>query len=410
MWINAILLKKINERNNMTHSHFVETDNNNVGNILQPIFEKGFDGMTEVMASVLNIAMNIERQEYLQAGRYERSDERTGYANGYKTRGIKTRMGKVELNVPQVRNTEPYKPSMLECGQRQEKALTVAIAEMYVQGVSTRRVKKVMQELCGFDVSSAQVSKAAQELDVVLKKWRERPLGEIKVLIVDARYEKVRVDGCVVSCSLLTACGIDGKGCRSVLGTSVSLSEAEVHWRNFLESLLTRGMHGLEFIVSDNHSGLKAAIRGVMPGVSWQRCQFHLQQNAQAYITKKNLKISVANDIRTIFDAPDTNEASRLLKIYVEKYSKTQEKLALWMEENIPDGFAVFKLPQQMRKKLRTSNMLENLNKQIKRRTRLVGVFPNEQSLLRLASAILSEISDDWETGKKYLNMKGLVD
>jgi putative transposase len=392
----------------MTHSHFVELDNIKLDNILQPIFEKGFEGMSEVMAEILNIAMNIERQEYLKADAYERSADRIGYANGYKPRSIKTRVGKVEVQVPQVRGTEPYKPSMLEVGQRQEKALAVAVAEMYVQGVSTRKVKKVMQELCGFDVSSAQVSQAAKELDEVLEKWRQRPLGEITALILDARYEKVRMDGCVVSCALLTACGIDSKGYRQVLGTSVSLSEAEVHWRNFLESLLKRGMHGVKYIVSDSHTGLTGALRSVLPGVLWQRCQFHLQQNAQPYITKKSLKSNVANDIRTVFNAPDEKEASRLLKLYIEKYSKTQKELAVWMEDNIPDGFAVFQLPNHMRQKLRTSNMMENLNRQIKRRTGRVGAFTNEESLLRLASAILSEISDDWESNKRYLDMNGL--
>ena len=389
----------------MTH----EIESTTMDRILQPLIDNGFDGIGDAVQVLLNSAMLIEREKALGAGAYERSDSRDGYANGFKPRSLKTRVGKLELSVPQVRGSSaPFYPSVLERGQRNERALLLSLTEMYVQGVSTRKVSKIVERMCGFEVSSEQVSRATAEMDAVLDKWRKRPVGCVKALILDAFYENVRVDGAVVSCAVLVAIGILENGCRSVLGVSVSLSEAEVHWRQFIQGLKERGMHGVEFIVSDDHSGLKAALRSTLSGVPWQRCQFHLQQNAQAYVTKKDMKSDVAADIRDIFNAPSLKEAQRLLNLTVEKYAKTQSNLSAWMEENLPEGFTVFKLPPKARKRLRTSNAAENLHRQIRRRTKVAGLFPNENSLLRLVSAILSEISDEWETGKVYLNVKDI--
>ena len=376
--------------------------------VLQPLFERGFDGMQEVLATVLNVAMRLEREKALGAAPHERTEDRRGYANGFKPKGLKTRMGELALQVPQVRGDVSFYPSALERGQRGEKALALAAAEMYVNGVSTRRVRNIVETMCGFAISAAQVSEASKTLDVELVKWRHRPIGCIKALVLDALYEKVRIDGSVVSCAVLIASGIRQDGRRSILGISAKISEAEPHWRAFLQSLKERGLHGLAFIVSDNHEGLKAALRATFPGAPWQRCQTHLQRNAQAYITKADLRAPVAADIRAIFNAPSREEAERLLAAACEKYGKTQAKLAAWMEDNLPDGFAVFALPEPLRRRLRTSNMAESLNRQIRRRTRVVGLFPNEDSLLRLVSAILMEISEDWETDKIYLNMEAL--
>lgn len=389
----------------MTH----EIESTTMDRILQPLIDNGFDGIGDVVQALLNSAMLIEREKALGAGAYERSDSRDGYANGFKPRSLKTRVGKLELSVPQVRGaSEPFYPSVLERGQRNERALLLSLTEMYVQGVSTRKVSKIVERMCGFEVSSEQVSRACAEMDTALDKWRKRPIGCVKALIFDAFYENVRVDGAVVSCAVLVAIGILENGCRSVLGVSVSLSEAEVHWRQFIQGLKERGMHGVEFIVSDDHSGLKAALRSTLSGVAWQRCQFHLQQNAQSYVTKKDMKSDVAADIRDIFNAPSLKEAQRLLNLTVEKYAKTQSNLSAWMEDNLPEGFTVFMLPPEARKRLRTSNAAENLHRQIRRRTKVAGLFPNENSLLRLVSAILSEISDEWETGKVYLNVKDI--
>lgn len=314
-------------------------------------------------------------------------------------------MGPMPLAVPQVRGDVAFYPSALEKGVRSERAIKLAVAEMYVQGVSTRRVTEVMQDLCGLEVSSSQVSRAAQLLDEELAGWRERPLGEVPYLVLDARYEKVRHAGTVVSCAVLIAIGINSDGKRQVLGVSVSRSEAETHWRNFLEGLLKRGLCGVRYIVSDDHPGLRAALAARLPGVPWQRCQFHLQQNVIQHVPKVAMRKEVTAGVRDVFNAPDRPEADRRLARLVERYRPEHADLADWLEENVPESLTVFCLPDGHRLRMRTSNMLENLNEQVRRRTRVAVLFPNDASLLRLVSAVLMEIDEEWETGKVYLNM-----
>jgi len=377
---------------------------------MESLIENGLDGMGDALRILMNEAMKIERSEFLQAAPYQRSEERVGYANGFKDKTVETRVGKIGLQVPQVRGLPAdlvgFYPQSLEKGLRSERALKLAIAEMYVSGVSTRKVAKITQELCGFEVSSGQVSRATRVLDEELEGWRNRPLGEIPYLVLDARYEKVRHGGHVVDVALLLAIGVQADGKRSVLGVSVSLSEAEVHWRTFLTSLLERGLHGVRFLVSDDHAGLKKARVATLPSVPWQRCQFHLQQNAQSYVPKVAMRKEVAQTLRDVFNAPDRVEADRMLGLLVKRYQESAPALAQWAEENIPEGLTVFLLPKAHRLRMRTSNSLERLNREIKRRTRVVSLFPNEASLLRLASALLVETDDDWQTGKIYLNMK----
>ena len=377
---------------------------------LESLIENGLDGMGDALCILMNEAMKIERSEFLQAAPYQRSPDRVGHANGFKDKTVDTRVGALHLQVPQVRGLPAdllgFYPQSLEKGLRSERALKLAIAEMYVTGVSTRKVAQITQQLCGVDVSSAQVSRAAALLDEELESWRQRPLGEIPYLVLDARYEKVRHGGHVVDVALLLAIGVQADGKRSVLGVSVSLSEAEVHWRTFLTSLLERGLHGVRFLVSDDHAGLKQARQASLPSVPWQRCQFHLQQNAQGYVPKQAMRKEVAQAIRDVFNAPDKTEAERMLQLLVERYQKSAPALAEWAEENIPEGLTVFQLPKAHRLQMRTTNGLERLNREIKRRTRVASLFPNEASLLRLASALLVEIDDEWMTGKIYLNMK----
>lgn len=381
-----------------------------VETVVQLLCESGLSQMAEAIRIMLNEAMRIERSRAIEAEPYQRTERRKGYANGYKPKTVATRLGAITVQVPQTRDVEFY-PSALEKGVRSERALKLAIAEMYVQGVSTRKVTEVMQQLCGLDVSSAQVSRATQLLDEELKSWRQRSIGEIRYLVLDARYEKVRHGGSVVSCAVLIAVGITPEGHRSLLGVSVSLSEAEVHWRDFIASLQDRGMHGVLLIVSDNHAGLKAAREARFPGVPWQRCQFHLQQNAGHYVPRIDMRVQVASDLRVIFNSPDRTEANRHLQIAVKKYEKSAPKLAAWMSENVPEGLTIFAFPEAHRRRLRTSNMLERINKEIKRRTRVATLFPNEAALLRLVSAVLMEISEEWETEKIYLRMEnsGLI-
>ena len=382
-----------------------ERENNLLASLMQIVNENGLEAVAETFRILLNEAMKVERDQTIGAGLYERTDNRQGYANGYKPKTVGSRMGKLIVNVPQVRGGIRFYPSALEKGCRSERALKLAIAEMYVQGVSTRRVTDVLEKMCGLSVSSTQVSRVAQILDEELEKWRNRPLGEYPYLVLDAHYEKVRTAGSVVSCAVLTAVGIDTDCRRSILAVSVSLSEAETHWRQFLKGLQQRGLAGVKYVVSDDHDGLKAALNAVMPGILWQRCQCHLQRNAASYVPKIKMRKQVHTDIRDLFNAPDRRQAQARLKFYVAKYEKTAAQLSVWMEENLPEGLTVFALPDGHHKRMRTTNMLERVHEEINRRTRVAGLFPNEASLLRLVSAILMELSEEWETGKRYLNM-----
>lgn len=382
------------------------TQNTSLDHLIQLLLNEGYEnGLPRIAEMILNAAMLIERRTHLSAQPYERCEKRNGYANGFKDRAFKSSLGEMNLKIPQTReSSEPFYPSLLEKGSRIDQALKSAIAEMYLQGVSTRRVKLVMEELCGMEVSSTQVSRLTAKLDESLEKWRNRPLPEISHLLLDATYIKVRIDSSVRDCAVLIAIGIRrDNGKRMILGASTALSENEVHWRTFLSSLRERGIGIPDLITSDAHEGLKAALRATLNASPWQRCQFHLQQNAQAYVPKVSMRQQVADDIRYIFNARNRAEADTRLNEIVEKYSTAAPDLARWIESAIPEGLTIFSFPENIRRRLRTSNMCETLNSQIKRRTRVAGLFPNEASILRLVSAILMDISEEWESGKTYL-------
>jgi putative transposase len=340
-----------------------------IDRILEVVAEEGFEGMSEVIRVLLNEAMKLERSAFLGARPHERTETRRGHANGFKPKSVATRVGKVTVRVPQVRDVEgggSFYPRCLERGERSERALRLAIAEMYVQGVSTRRVAAIAEELCGtLEISSTAVSRAARAMDEELAKWRNRPLGRFEYMVLDARYEKVRHGGSVRDCAVLIAVGIDGEGRRQILGVSVSLSEAEVHWRGFLESLQARGLHGVKLVTSDDHKGLRAALAARFAGVAWQRCQFHLQQNAQAYVPRKAQRSRVAGELRGVFNAESRQEAIEKLSAFVAGWRKTAPDLAAWAEENVPEGLTVFchDLSEAQRKRLRTTNGVENLRR-----------------------------------------------
>ena len=381
----------------MTH----QNNYNLSSSTIEDLTRNGLEAVPELVRVILNSVMQVERAKYLQAGEYERSEDRKGHANGYKPKTVKTRLGEITFAIPQVREGGFY-PSALEKGLRSERALVIALAEMYVQGVSTRKVKAITEELCGIEISAMQVSRAAAQLDSVLQEWRERSLGEISYLYVDARYEKVRDGGQVRDAAVLVASGITPEGERQVLGVSVSLSEHETHWKAFLKSLKDRGMNGVKLVISDDHQGLRAARRAVLGSVPWQRCQFHLQQNAGAYVPRQSMRVEVAADIRAMFNAADRKAAEEYLKAAIQKYALSAPRLSAWMEENLSEGFTVFDFPLEHRRSIRTTNSLERINKEIRRRTRVVGVFPNEASCLRLISARLMEISEEWQIGKRF--------
>ena len=387
----------------MTH----QLNYNALDEVVEHLIEKGFDSFADVLTILLNESMKVERSHALKAGPYERNEDRKGYANGFKPKTIKSRVGELNVNIPQVRGDVEFYPSALEKGCRSEKALCISMAEMYFNGVATRKVKNVLEKLCGVNVTSQEVSRATEKLDAEFVAWRERELEAIAYVILDAKYEKVRVNGVVRDAAILSAIGVrESDGKRMILGVNVSLSEAEIYWREFLESLNKRGIKGIKMVTSDNHSGLRAALKSVWTSIPWQRCQFHLQQNAGHYVTKKADQKSVAADIRDIFQAQNLEKAEQRLKETVEKYQKSNPKLSSWIEGNIQEGLTVFSQPQEVWLRLRTSNSIERLNQEIARRTKTISVFPNESSLLRLATAVLIEKSDEWESGRVYLNIK----
>ena len=277
--------------------------------VVEELMEEGTEAFRSVLEKLFNVAMRIEQSDYLGAEPYERSDTRRGHANGYKDKRIKTRVGELELKIPQVRGLSFY-PQSLEKGCRSEKALKLAIAEMYVMGVSTRKVTQITEQLCGTEISATQVSRVAKELE----KFRKRELGEYPIVYLDAHYEKVRKEGTVQELAILKAVGVNRFGKQEVLGVSAKLSEAEVHWRQFLEGLQKRGLQGVELLVSDDHAGLRAARKAVFPSLPWQRCQFHLSQNVQAYARRVEERSEIAQDIRDIFNCPTLEDAEVMLQ------------------------------------------------------------------------------------------------
>lgn len=373
--------------------------------LLKLVTSNGTGSMLEVFQRLLNEAMKLERAEALCAEPYERSAERTGYANGFKPRTIQTRMGAMTVEIPQVRGISFY-PQSLEKGIRSERALKLAIAEMYVNGVSTRKVTEITEVLCGLEVSSTQVSRVSKVLDEELEKFRTRELGCFPYILLDARYEKVRHNDEVIDHAVLIAIGINLKGQREILGVSTSFSEAEAHWRAFLQSLTARGLHGVELIISDDHAGMKAARKAIFPNVPWQRCQFHFAQNAQSYIPKRHLREELGRALRDIFTCTTKNEARQKLNTTIKKYHKLAPEWCRFIEENIEESFTIYALPREFHRKLRTVNGLELVNREIKRRTRVATIFPHSPSCLRLVSAVLIEIHEDWQQLKiPYLNM-----
>lgn len=372
--------------------------------LLEEIIENGTDAILPVMQTLLNFAMKNERSQFLQAEPYQRHEARRGHANGYKDKTIDTRMGRMTVKIPQVRGLSFY-PRSLEKGCRSERALKLAIAEMYVNGVSTRKVSQITEALCGLEISSSQVSRLSATMDKELEVFRNRSLSSYTYVYFDARYEKVRHAGSVRDLAVLLAVGANPGKPREVLGVSVSLSEAEVHWRAFLESLARRGLQGVKLFTSDDHSGLKAARQSVYPSVPWQRCQFHMAQNAQGYVPKTSLKKTMGAVLKTIFNAPTKGDAMELKQRAIDHWQKTAPEWCAWLDDNLEEGLTVFQYPKNHRQRIRTTNGLERLNREIARRTNVAALFPNKESCLRLVTALLEEIHEDWMAGRMYLSI-----
>ncbi|HUL05962.1 MAG TPA: IS256 family transposase [Candidatus Acidoferrum sp.] len=305
--------------------------------LMEQLIAEGPDGIAQVFTALFNLALRLERERFLGAGLYERNAGRRGYANGYKSKTVDTTAGTVTVDVPKAAGTdEPFYPQSLERGRRSSRAVMLAIAEMYVQGVSTRDAAKVMAEFGLKSLSSTQVSRAAALLDEELAAWRSRPRGEIHYLFLDARYEKLRDGGVVRDAALFSAIGIGPDGRRRVLGVSCDPSEAEIHWRAFLDSLIDRGMRGVRFVVSDDHAGLKAARRAVLPGAVWQRCQFHLAQNAIHHAPNAAIRKRIGAELRRIWNASSLQTAQEELDRLVTAYRGAADRLADWLEHTSP--------------------------------------------------------------------------
>jgi putative transposase len=362
------------------------------------------DYLRTVVEEVVQQILEAEMEETLGAGKSERTGNRRGYRSGYYQRTLITRVGKLELRVPQDRQGH-FRTEVFERYQRSEKALVGALAEMYVQGVSTRKVKAITEELCGHEFSSATVSRVNQSLDGELAKFAERRVEEdYPYLVLDARYEKVREDGVVRSQAVQVAIGINREGRRCVLAVGLANRESTGSWRGFLQALKQRGLRGVELVVSDDHEGLKNAIREMLPEAAWQRCYVHFLRNALDHLPRK------ANDdclveLRWLYDRHDLEQARQDLAVWLTKWQSKYPKLCDWVEANIEETFTFYRLPAEHHKHLKSTNMLERINEEIKRRTLVVRIFPNAASCLRLVLALAAEIQEEWIEGTRYLNM-----
>lgn len=362
------------------------------------------DFLKHLVREALQETLEAEMNDTLSARKGERTSERIGYRSGYYSRTLTTRVGKLELRVPQDRQGR-FSTEAFERYQRSEKALVSALAEMYVQGVSTRKVKAITEELCGHEFSASAVSSVVKRLDEQLSQFANRQLEEgFAYLILDARYEKVRESGSIRSRAVLVAIGIDWDGRRQVLGVDLANRESTGSWKEFLLSLRQRGLKGVEMVVSDDHAGLRKAIAEVLPEAIWQRCYVHFLRNAVDYLPRKG-DDDCLRELRWLYDRRDLNEARKDLASWLQRWQEKYPRLCAWVEDNIEETLSFYSLPHGHHKHLKSTNMLERLNEEIKRRTRVVRIFPNAPSCLRLIRALAVETHENWIEAHRYLDM-----
>jgi transposase-like protein len=365
------------------------------------------DFLRPLVQAVVQELLEAEMTEALGAEKGERSAARLGYRSGYYDRTLVSRVGKLELRVPQDRHGR-FSTELFERYQRSEKALVAALAEMYVQGVSTRKVKAITEELCGHSFSASAISAINVKLDDGLAEFARRRLDEAcPYLILDARYERVREAGVIRSQAVLLAIGINWDGRRSILAVELANRESRSSWREFLLQLRERGLSGVEFVVSDDHAGLRQAIVEVLPEAAWQRCYVHFLRNALDYVPRK-VDDDCLRELRWLYDRRDLAEAKRDLAAWLAKWQATYPKLCAWVEEHIEETLTFYRLPRQHHKHLKSTNLLERLNEEIKRRTHVVRIFPNAESCLRLVRALAVEMHENWLEAHRYLNMDDL--
>ncbi len=372
--------------------------------VLQHLFSRD-DGLARLVEQVLNQILEAQVTEQLKARPYERTDQRQGYRNGHREKPLTTRIGRLVLEVPRVRSGG-FSTEIFERCQRSEQALVLTLMEMVVNGVSTRKVRAVVEELCGVGISKSTVSELCKRLDPIVKAWNGRDLTEKEYpfLVVDALVIKVRKGGRVRAQSVLIACGINRDGYREVLGLTIGDSESEASWSEFFAWLKSRGLKGVDLVVSDDHQGLVNAVMTHFQGASWQRCQTHFVRNVLE-VCPKSLQKKLHARLRYMFDAPDLETARRILELVVQEFEALAPRAVERLEAGFEDAMAVMALPEPIRRRLRTTNALERLNREIRRRERVVGIFPNEEAALRLLGAVLMEIDEAWATGHRYLDM-----
>lgn len=361
------------------------------------------DFLTPVVQEAVQAILELEMEECLQAGKHERCEQWLGYRSGYYRRRLITRVGTMMIRVPQDRAGH-FSTQVFEQYQRTEKALVAALAQMYVQGVSTRKVAAITEELCGHEFSASSISAITARLDEQLEEFGHRALAEaFPYVVVDARYERVREGGVIVSRAILIALGIDWEGRRQVLAVEYANRESQSSWREFLLGLKNRGLNGVQFVVSDDHPGLKAAIREVLPGVWWQRCYVHFLRNALDYLPRK-ADDDCLQELRWMYERRNVEETRGDLKQWLEKWAAKYPKLCGWVETNIEETWTFYRLPVAHHKHLKSTNLLERFNQEIKRRTLVVRIFPDEASCLRLVRAVAAEQHEEWMEGSRYLN------
>ena len=343
-----------------------------------------------LLQASLNSILKAESTEQLKAEPYERTEERTGSRNGFRERPLTTRIGQITLNVPKHRNGEAFKTLVFDNYCRSEAALIVTMAEMVVNGVSTRKVSQVMETLCGKSFSKSTVSEACKNLDDMVKEFRERPLGSYPFLTVDATYFKVREHSRVISRAFMIAYGTNSEGMREIIGFGIYNKESKETWNNFLKSLTLRGLQGVRMITSDAHEGIRDAICKQFPGVSWQRCQFHFSRNI-IQNTPVKYQHGLAAELQEMFNCKTSEDARKCRDTIIADYTDVAENAMKCLDEGFEDAMTVMVLPGYLRKYFRTSNQIERLNKELKRRSKVIGVFPNDESLMRLMGAVLLE-------------------
>ena len=376
---------------------------------VKELLERDEDFLQAALRALLQAALEAEMSETIGAEKGERTEMRLAYRSGYYPRSLVTRVGTLELRVPQDRAGR-FSTELFQRYQRSEKALVGTLAEMYVQGVSTRKVKAVTEALCGHGFSASAISAINKSLDEALLAFAERRLSEpLPYLILDARYEKVREAGIILSQAVLVAVAVDGEGRRQIIGVDLANRESRTSWRDFLRGLKERGLFGVEFVVSDDHEGLKQAIREILPGAYWQRCYVHFLRNALDYLSRK-LADDCLQELRWIYDRRELTEARRDIAAWLAKWQAKHSRLCDWVEENIEETLTYYRLPQQHHKHMKSTNMLERLNQELKRRTHVVRIFPNADSCLRLVRALAVETHENWLEGPRYLDMQRLTE